>query len=475
MTDDIFAADRVVDPAGAGTDLTLAAALANLPTDGGTIYVKAGTYAIAATMTLPAKNVTIIGGGANLNNNADPNATIFDLGANAIFLFTTPVGGSPGYSYSFRSFLVEGTSVAGQGFLNSPVGALGVGVLGENLQIRNVQDIFASVNQDNTVVLRDCILRPTTATASLWHASGPGGEYKWDNVFAKMPTAGSANAITGGPDWDVTYSYVGGGGGPNTFVVQAINWVNFFLGRENDKATVTIGGGISTIVSCQFIGVSLIVDTTLFFLSNSWFSGSSLGTNAQVLLNADNITITGVNFDASGAASSIGVDCVDVDNIEISGCQFEQHDTAGIRASGTSTLSVTGCRFDETVPVRETVATVSGKYAANQGFTGSVLLGPTSMVDGRNTRTVTGNTTLDDDYETVNVDATAGNVTITLPLAAAIPFKKYNIKKVDASANTVTVDGNGVQTIDGALTQVITTQYASITPQSDNVSAWWIV
>lgn len=480
LANDIFAADRVVDPGGAGTDTTLAAAIAALPANGGTIYVKAGTYAIAATMTLPVKNITIIGAGGNgIGGFVDPSATVFDLGANAIFLFTTGTVGSGFGSYTFRGFEVVGTSQAGQGFLEVPPAALGSNILCEELNIQSVQDIIKTNGQDAEVTFRDCSLTPTTATASLWHGAGPGGELNWDHVKASLPVSGTANAITGGPSWNVAYSYVGGGGGPSTFQLKDINWVAFFLGKLNDKATVTVTSAISTIVSCQFIGVSLIINTTLFFCSNSWFSGSSTGANQQLTLNGvaatGDMTITGVNFDASGAASTIGIDIVGVSNIEISGCQFEGHGTAGIRASGVSTLSATGCRFSETVPVLETAATVTGKYASNDGFTNSVIVGTTSTVDGHHVRTVAGNTTLTINDETVLVNAAGGPVTITLPVVTTVPFTKYNIKKIDATANAVTIQGTGGQLIDGAATQSITTQYVSLSPESDNVSAWWIV
>lgn len=71
------------------------------------------------------------------------------------------------------------------------------------------------------------------------------------------------------------------------------------------------------------------------------------------------------------------------------------------------------------------------------------------------------------------VDATGGNVTITLPTAVGRAGRMYTIKKV-AGANNVIVDGDGSENIDGATTAVITTLYASITVVSDN-SQWFII
>jgi hypothetical protein len=72
------------------------------------------------------------------------------------------------------------------------------------------------------------------------------------------------------------------------------------------------------------------------------------------------------------------------------------------------------------------------------------------------------------------VDATAGNLTQTLPDAVLYEGKKYYIKKIDVSTNTVTIDGNGAQTIDSSLTAVITTQYEAIMIVAFGGS-WWIL
>lgn len=74
----------------------------------------------------------------------------------------------------------------------------------------------------------------------------------------------------------------------------------------------------------------------------------------------------------------------------------------------------------------------------------------------------------------IPVNATSAAVTITLPAADQCQGKRITVKKTDVSANTVTVDGNGAETIDDATTQVITTQYDSICVMSDG-SEWWIV
>lgn len=88
--------------------------------------------------------------------------------------------------------------------------------------------------------------------------------------------------------------------------------------------------------------------------------------------------------------------------------------------------------------------------------------------------TVSANTTLSNAHHTVLVDATAASRTITLPAASGCARRIYIIKKIDASANTVTIDGNASETIDGATTRVLTTQWETVRIQS-NGTAWFVI
>ena len=80
------------------------------------------------------------------------------------------------------------------------------------------------------------------------------------------------------------------------------------------------------------------------------------------------------------------------------------------------------------------------------------------------------NTTLNDAYQVVGVDATGGVRTITLPTAVGIRGKIYVVKKIDSSTNVVTVDGDGSETIDGATTALLSAQYSALMIQSDGTN-----
>lgn len=71
---------------------------------------------------------------------------------------------------------------------------------------------------------------------------------------------------------------------------------------------------------------------------------------------------------------------------------------------------------------------------------------------------------------TILVDATAKAIDITLPTAVEFDEHIYHIKKIDSSANNVTLVG----TIDEGVNAVISVQYSAISVHFDRTE-WWII
>ena len=89
-------------------------------------------------------------------------------------------------------------------------------------------------------------------------------------------------------------------------------------------------------------------------------------------------------------------------------------------------------------------------------------------------RTITA-ATATTNYQRVNLcNAASNNIVITLQAASNQRGIVYNFKKTDATANTITLDANGTETIDGQLTQVIPSQWDNLTIVSDG-SNWFII
>lgn len=74
----------------------------------------------------------------------------------------------------------------------------------------------------------------------------------------------------------------------------------------------------------------------------------------------------------------------------------------------------------------------------------------------------------------VLVDTTADNITLTLPSATSTSLLVYNIKKTSVDANTVIIDANSSETIDGQLTFTLYKQFDSVKILNDG-SNWLVV
>lgn len=71
----------------------------------------------------------------------------------------------------------------------------------------------------------------------------------------------------------------------------------------------------------------------------------------------------------------------------------------------------------------------------------------------------------------IRANATGGAFSVTLPPAAAQPGCEITVKRLNAGANAVTVDGYSTETIDGAATYVLSVQYESVSVVS-NGAGW---
>ena len=89
--------------------------------------------------------------------------------------------------------------------------------------------------------------------------------------------------------------------------------------------------------------------------------------------------------------------------------------------------------------------------------------------------TVTGTTyeAVNEIYILVDDDTAGAAVTVNLLPAADYKGREKHVVKLGTTAN-VTVDGNDTETINGATTQTLTTQYATLHIVSDG-TAWYIL
>ena len=91
-----------------------------------------------------------------------------------------------------------------------------------------------------------------------------------------------------------------------------------------------------------------------------------------------------------------------------------------------------------------------------------------------NIKSISTSSTLDIQDEIVIVDASGGDVTVTLPAAATSKGKRYTVKKNDTSINSIILDANASEEIDNSTTFSFNTYLQSCTLVCDG-TRWYLI
>lgn len=527
---DIVGATLVVGNDSAESDFrTVQEAYDNLPPEGGLIIILQGTLAPSATVTLGSKSAIFRGTSPGQTLFGASGGTIIDLGANAFPAFTLPGTVAPfvaGFAIEDITFL--GTLVAGQhlfqdnagttvlvndcffGGLDRLLDAQSAGT-GSGITFNNCQSFTANTLVDGPgTTFTTC-----DAYGSLFFLNGPvavgthtacrfvssnfntfGANFTMSlSIYSKIVAsrfatvdmtidstfpAGFARLI--GADFEggsLTINagncHVVGSGFSNATVTVSSS-KNTFDGCDFESSPVTVTGARAKFTGCDFTGnggQTRCLDLTVpggARIANCDFSGCNTD---LIRINATSldVTIVGCAFEDDATATRAIDIATGAFRGSIVGNSMEFFDTEAIRMGGARWMvaSNTGCK------VRETGTANINRYANNDGLDPSLILGGGSLIENENVVGPIGvDTTLDEFMRTVLVTAAAANRTETLPPAASAKWRKYTIKKTDATANTVTIDADGAETIDGAASIALGSQYESVTVQSDGTQ-WWIV
>ena len=89
-----------------------------------------------------------------------------------------------------------------------------------------------------------------------------------------------------------------------------------------------------------------------------------------------------------------------------------------------------------------------------------------------NPTSVTASETVSEAFSLYVIDATSGNITMTLPAAADFKSQAFLFKRVDGSGNSVAISSS--DNIDGSGSKSLASQYSSVIVVSDG-STWHIV
>lgn len=135
-------------------------------------------------------------------------------------------------------------------------------------------------------------------------------------------------------------------------------------------------------------------------------------------------------------------------------------------------------QFDGAVSITDTTestSTTTGALVISGGVGIAKQLSVGQSIRTSAVETVTASSdTLDDTNHVVLCDCTSNAITINLPTAVGNTGLTYKVKKIDSTANAVTVDGATTETIDGSTTAVLSSQYDAIQIVSNGTN-WFIV
>lgn len=92
----------------------------------------------------------------------------------------------------------------------------------------------------------------------------------------------------------------------------------------------------------------------------------------------------------------------------------------------------------------------------------------------RNKRAVTGNATIQSADDVLLVDATAGALTITLPLSSGRSMD-VTVKKTDATNNAVTIAPTSPDTIDGKTSYMLTSATMPSVTLTPGTGGWFVL
>lgn len=353
---EIFAADRIVDQSGAGTDTTIADAITNLPANGGTIYLREATYNITSTLTIPAgKDVVIRGGGKkctiNIGSNVIAAIGIVDTITNLTISDVNFTAGSLTGQSLIRKTAATTTGSGSTTLVR--VTAEATGALFEKIFDCGTYGIIP------TIKCQECRLPAMT------------GGYLMDSTTTNLQFAASGSYLSGG--------VITGGSAPSISLFDGCTWA---------------ASGTVTLANCVFDSsfIAPATGTTIEFLSktrisNCLFNGGGASTHyIKFGTGSDRSIVTGSTF-GTDYTYTRAIDVGAVTGISVMGCTFGggvAFTSETLRTAGTGGTYCGNINFK----VTETGAANQNIYDGNQGFTGSTIIGVSSVVELENFRNV---------------------------------------------------------------------------------------
>lgn len=286
-------------------------------------------------------------------------------------------------------------------------------------------------------------------------------------------------------------------------VVQTTNDITF--GFDGTKITTvgalaagSIASGFGTIVTTNAIegqtlqsignttvGMDLVFGTSTNYLDNSgnFYFGSGVTGSSWNIYDADHATSL---FKVSqGGAISTKYQTID-DGTGIA--TLIELKTKGTNSTGTVDLKNNAVTFTDSGANQSSITygtdfTIQDANGSSMYFSSTDITTDLGLVVGQGLRysvkTITANKTVDATAFVWRIDASAGNVTVTLPAVddtatSTTKGRNYRFTRVDSSSNTVTITPGGSDLLDGSVDNfALQSQYDHADVMCDGVS-WYM-
>lgn len=300
-------------------------------------------------------------------------------------------------------------------------------------------------------------LSPTTTAGDLIVYDGT------DNV--RLAVGASGYIATSDPNATNKISWLPASGGSSAFGTVAVSGQNNVVADQtNDTLTLVNGAGINITTDDTTDAVTIAFDGA--GLSALWFGTISVFGQDDVVSDAIGDTLTlavsaGITIVTDAPSDTItfgfdvsGAGVLSFSTIAVSG----ESDVVADDAYDTLTLAE-----GNNVVITTDAGTDTITFAANSNII------TIREVDDTDSPVTAGA----NDELVILCSATNGAITVNLPVAASSAGRQFVIKKTDSSANAVTIDADGTEEIDGSTTQVLNTQYESLSVVCDSTT-WHI-
>lgn len=387
------------------------------------------------------------------NNNANPSLRI----ANASAVTTFNVNGDGALTGTSATFSGQLTSTLGnnQRLFQSATGTTGY----QYFDIQNTSGRSQIILEGSSA--------GTTATSSLAYASLWGSATNTaaqiiTNGAVRQTIDGSGNVGIGTTSPQTKLHISGTGSDSELLRLQSVDAVgDAYIGIYRNNGTSLKGTiGYST-SSTDILRITNNENADMEFRTNNTLA-LTIASNQAATFAAD---VTAGSFIKSGGTSS---QFLKADG-SVDGSTYVTGGPYLPVASPTFTGTLTGPNATFSGNIISSVLASGSSQMAVMSSTG-VLTYTQGLFSNIQSATTTYNATVSD--YTVLCDATSGAFTVNLPSTTSRTI--LVIKKTDSSGNGITIDPSGSNTIDGAATKTLTTQWESVTIQAFG-SNWYIL